>query len=127
MLAVQCIQSLEHASRQGDAAAMAEEEGPPSARHERPNRWSSCRAGRSDEIDTADLATASTVASLWTAGSMISLPKAQQQTLHQSRALKQHGLTGRWEVPTQVERVRALRMFQRLGIDNIEVKVVPKS
>ena len=59
--------------------------------------------------------------------SVTTFPKSQRQALHQSRALEQHGLTGRWEVPTQAERVRALRMFQRLGIDNIAVKVVPKS
>jgi hypothetical protein len=59
--------------------------------------------------------------------SVTTFPKSQRQALHQSRALKQHGLTGRWEVPTEAERVRAMRMFQRLGIDNIEVKVVAKS
>jgi hypothetical protein len=41
-----------------------------------------------------------------------------------NRVLKQNGLTGRWEVPTDAQAARATRMFNDLGIKNIEVKVV---
>ncbi len=56
--------------------------------------------------------------------SVTTFPKSQAQALRQSQALQQNGLTGRWEVPTAAEAVRAQRMFQQLGINNIEVKVV---
>jgi filamentous hemagglutinin len=58
--------------------------------------------------------------------SVTTFPKSQNQALRQSEALRQNGLTGRWEVPTESEAARARRMFVRLGIDNIEVKVVPR-
>jgi len=53
-------------------------------------------------------------------------PKSKDQALRQSLALKQNGLTGRWEVPTQTEANRATKMLENLGITNINVKVVPK-
>jgi filamentous hemagglutinin len=33
-------------------------------------------------------------------------------------------MTGRWEVPNQAQANRAQKMFEKLGIKNIEVKVV---
>ncbi len=47
------------------------------------------------------------------------------QALRQSQALEQNGLTGRWEFPTEAEAARAIKMFEKLGITNIDVKVVP--
>jgi hypothetical protein len=57
--------------------------------------------------------------------SVTTFPKSQAQALRQSEALSQNGLTGRWEVPTQTEATRALKMFVKLDIKNIGVKVVP--
>jgi RHS repeat-associated protein len=58
--------------------------------------------------------------------SVTTFPKSQTQALRQSEALKQNGLSGRWEVPTTAEKARADRMLQRLGVANIEVVVVAK-
>lgn len=51
--------------------------------------------------------------------------KAATQALNQSTALAQSGLTGVWEVPTDAQAARAVRLFDRLGITNISVEVVP--
>ena len=51
-------------------------------------------------------------------------PKSQRQALRQSEALSQHGLEGRWEVPSLREAERALRLLDRLRITNIEVRIV---
>ncbi len=56
--------------------------------------------------------------------SVTTFPKSQSQALRQSQALSANGLRGRWEVPTAAEAIRAKRMFERLGITNIEVRVV---
>lgn len=53
-------------------------------------------------------------------------PKAQRAALRQSEALLQNGLTGLWEVPTEAEARRARNLFEKLGISNIDVKVVPE-
>jgi filamentous hemagglutinin len=58
--------------------------------------------------------------------SVTTYPKSQAQALRQSEALRQNGLTGQWEVPTTAEKMRADRMLQKLGIDNIEVRVVAR-
>jgi hypothetical protein len=57
--------------------------------------------------------------------SVVTTNKAKNQALRQSQALSENGLTGRWEVPTQAEANRAIKMFNELGIKNIEIKVVP--
>lgn len=59
--------------------------------------------------------------------SVMTRPKVKNQAMRQSQALKENGLTGRWEVPTETQARRAKKMFTELGIDNIEVKVVPES
>nr|WP_320015636.1 RHS repeat-associated core domain-containing protein [uncultured Desulfobacter sp.] len=56
--------------------------------------------------------------------SVVTTPKAKNQALRQSQALRQNNLTGRWEVPTQSQANRATKMFNELGIDNIRVEVV---
>jgi len=53
-------------------------------------------------------------------------PKAYYQAFRQSQALKANGFLGRWEVPTQAEANRATAIFNRLGINNITVQVVPQ-
>lgn len=56
--------------------------------------------------------------------SVVTTPKAKDQALRQSEALKNNGMTGRWEVPDQTQANRAQKMFDELGIKNIEVKIV---
>lgn len=56
--------------------------------------------------------------------SVVTTQKAKNQALRQSEALKNNGMTGRWEVPNQTQANRAQKMFDELGIKNIEVKVV---
>jgi filamentous hemagglutinin len=53
-------------------------------------------------------------------------PKSQAQALRQSEALAKNGLRGRWEVPDEIQAARAERMFEKLGIENIDVRVVPQ-
>jgi len=56
--------------------------------------------------------------------SVVTTQKAKNQALRQSEALKNNGMTGRWEVPNQTQANRAQKMFDELGIKNIEVKIV---
>ena len=56
--------------------------------------------------------------------SVVTTQKAKDQAVRQSEALKNNGMTGRWEVPSQAQANRAQKMFDELGIKNIEVKVV---
>jgi filamentous hemagglutinin len=58
--------------------------------------------------------------------SVTTFRKSQVQALHQSEALSQTGLSGRWEVPTASAAARARTMLEKLGITNIEVRVVPE-
>jgi hypothetical protein len=50
--------------------------------------------------------------------------KAKDQALRQSDVLKQHGLIGIWEVPTEPERKQAVRLLEKLKISNIKVRIV---
>ncbi|QYM97699.1 hypothetical protein FGI04_18070 [Dickeya ananatis] len=56
--------------------------------------------------------------------SVVTTEKAKNQALRQSEALKNNGMTGRWEVPNQAQANRAQKIFDELGIKNIEVKIV---
>jgi filamentous hemagglutinin len=58
--------------------------------------------------------------------SVVRTPKAQRQVLRQSQALSQNGLKGRWELPTEGMAQQARNLFKKLGVTNIDVKVVPK-
>ena len=57
---------------------------------------------------------------------VVTSPKAQSQALRQSAALGQNGLRGVWEVPDAAQAARARNMFNNLGINNIDVRVVPR-
>ncbi|MET7505945.1 polymorphic toxin-type HINT domain-containing protein [Streptomyces albidoflavus] len=50
--------------------------------------------------------------------------KTRRAAINQSMALEQNGYTGLWEVANQRAANRATRMFGRLGITNIDVRVV---
>ncbi|MCV0349025.1 MAG: hypothetical protein K5863_03060 [Nitratireductor sp.] len=58
--------------------------------------------------------------------SVVTTPKAKNQVVRQSEVLRENGLTGRWEVPTQTQANRATKMFEELSVTNITVKVVPE-
>ena len=57
---------------------------------------------------------------------VVTSPKAQSQALRQSAALRENGLRGMWEVPDATQAARARAMFSKLGIDNIDVRIVPR-
>lgn len=50
-------------------------------------------------------------------------PNARAQVLRQSEALAQHGKNGMWEVPTLKQKMKALKLLQRMGVTNIKVRV----
>ncbi|MDT8760102.1 hypothetical protein MZO42_15485 [Sphingomonas psychrotolerans] len=56
--------------------------------------------------------------------SIFTTPKAKNQALRQSEALRQNGLTGVWQVPTEVQRRRAVKLLRSLGIANIRVELI---
>ncbi|MDN2714552.1 hemagglutinin repeat-containing protein [Janthinobacterium sp. SUN120] len=55
---------------------------------------------------------------------VVTTEKSKNQALRQSDALKQNGLTGMWEVPSEAEAKRAMKIFDELKITNIKVRVV---
>jgi filamentous hemagglutinin len=57
--------------------------------------------------------------------SVTSFKKSKDQALRQSQALRENGMSGRWEVPNDAEASRARKMLSDLGISNIDVSVVP--
>ncbi|WP_085996061.1 polymorphic toxin-type HINT domain-containing protein [Nonomuraea coxensis] len=57
--------------------------------------------------------------------SVTTFNKTYRQAMNQSLALEQNGYTGRWEVPTAAEAVRARKVLGDLLITNIQVRVVP--
>lgn len=51
-------------------------------------------------------------------------PRARAQLLRQSQVLAQHRLIGTWEVPTQVQMIKALKLQKKMNVTNIKVRVV---
>ncbi|MDV3459032.1 hypothetical protein RZN05_18685 [Sphingomonas sp. HF-S4] len=49
--------------------------------------------------------------------------KAKDQALRQSAALKRNGMTAIWQVPTKLQKRRALKLLKQLKISNIHVEV----
>ncbi len=56
--------------------------------------------------------------------SVVDRPRARAQILRQSQALAEHRLIGTWEVPTPLQKVKALKLLKKMNITNIYVKVV---
>lgn len=56
--------------------------------------------------------------------SVVDRPHARAQLLRQSEVLAQHRLIGVWEVPTPAQKVLAHKMFKKMNVTNIVVKVV---
>ncbi|MFF3333828.1 polymorphic toxin-type HINT domain-containing protein [Streptomyces sp. NPDC002888] len=57
-------------------------------------------------------------------GSVVTTTKVQNAVQNQSLALEQNGFRGLWEVTNQRSYNKAVRMFSRLGVDNIDVRIV---
>ncbi|WP_294239425.1 hypothetical protein [uncultured Sphingomonas sp.] len=55
---------------------------------------------------------------------VVDAPHARAQLLRQSQVLAEHRLIGTWEVPTLVEKNKALKLFKKMSVTNIHVKVV---
>ena len=55
---------------------------------------------------------------------VVDAPHARAQLMRQSKVLAEHRLIGMWEVPTPVQKVKALKLLKKMGITNIHVKVV---
>ena len=52
------------------------------------------------------------------------MPRARAQLLRQSQVLAEHRLIGTWEVPTPVQKIKALKLLEKMNVTNIHVKVV---
>ena len=52
------------------------------------------------------------------------MPRARAQLLRQSQVLAEHRLIGTWEVPTPVQKIKALKLLKKMNVTNIHVKVV---
>lgn len=52
------------------------------------------------------------------------MPRARAQLLRQSQVLAEHRLIGTWEVPSPVQKIKALKLLKRMNVTNIHVKVV---
>ena len=55
---------------------------------------------------------------------VVNAPRARAQLKRQSEALAEHGLTAVWEVPNDMERITALKLFKQMNVTNIRVRVV---
>lgn len=55
---------------------------------------------------------------------VVNRPRSRAQILRQSEVLAQHRLIGLWEVPTPVDKTKALKLLKQMSITNIHVKVV---
>ncbi len=55
---------------------------------------------------------------------IVTAPRARSQILRQSEVLAQHRLIGVWEVPTPVQKIKALKLLKRMNVTNIKVRVV---
>ena len=56
--------------------------------------------------------------------SVVNRPRSRAQILRQSEVLAQHRLIGAWEVPTPIDKTKALKLLKQMSITNIHVKVV---
>ena len=55
---------------------------------------------------------------------IVTAPRARSQISRQSEVLAQHLLVGVWEVPTPVQKIKALKLLKRMNVTNIKVRVV---
>ncbi|MCW2364586.1 hypothetical protein M2341_000033 [Sphingobium sp. B7D2B] len=55
---------------------------------------------------------------------VVDAPHARAQLLRQSEALAHNRSIGTWEVPNEAQRIAALKLFKKMKITNIKVRVV---
>ncbi|HEY1125696.1 MAG TPA: hypothetical protein VGE65_08680 [Sphingobium sp.] len=55
---------------------------------------------------------------------IVDAPKVRDQILRQSEVLAEHRLLGMWEVTTEVQKERALKLIDKMNVTNIKVRVV---
>lgn len=55
---------------------------------------------------------------------VVDRPRARAQLLRQSDVLSQHRLIGTWEVPTPAQTVKARKLFRKMKVTNMHVRVV---
>lgn len=55
---------------------------------------------------------------------VIDAPRARAQLLRQSEVLAQHRLLATWEVPDAAQKAKALKLFKKMNVTNINVRVV---
>ncbi len=56
--------------------------------------------------------------------SVVDRPRSVAQVLRQSQVLAEHQTVGTWEVPTDVQYGKALKLLRRLNVRNIKVRIV---
>lgn len=56
--------------------------------------------------------------------SVVDRPRARAQILRQSQVLAEHRLVGLWEVPTPLQKAKAVKLLRKIKISNIHVRVV---
>jgi hypothetical protein len=54
---------------------------------------------------------------------IVTAPRAGQQVLRQSQVLAEHRLIGIWEVPTEKQRLKAVKFLKKMNVTNINVRV----
>lgn len=54
---------------------------------------------------------------------IVTAPRAGQQVLRQSQVLAEHRLIGVWEVPTEKQRLKAVKFLKKMNVTNINVRV----
>jgi hypothetical protein len=55
---------------------------------------------------------------------VVNAPHSRAQLLRQTEVLKQHRLIGTWEVPNNVQKAAGHKLFKRMNVTNIKVRVV---
>lgn len=55
---------------------------------------------------------------------VVNAPNARAQLLRQSEVLAQHRLIGTWEVPNEKQKIEALKLFKKMNVKNIKVRVL---
>ncbi|HEX7871685.1 MAG TPA: hypothetical protein VF475_02160 [Sphingobium sp.] len=55
---------------------------------------------------------------------VVDAPNARAQLLRQSEVLAQNRLIGTWEVPNEKQKIAALKLFRKMKVNNIRVRIV---
>jgi hypothetical protein len=55
---------------------------------------------------------------------VVDRPNAQARLLRQSAVLAQHRLIGVWEAPNEKQKIAAIKLFKKMNVTNIKVRVV---